>query len=210
MKWLKGIAVTLAVLMLLLIGGGFLLPSTAHVERSIVINVPQDQVFAVINSFERFNDWSPWAELDPNTRYQFAGPVAGVGAKMSWASDDASVGAGSQEIIESTPPTLVRHKLVFVGQGDAVTFFRLDAMETGTEVIWGFDSEFGNDVVGRWFGFLMFDSMLGADYEKGLRKLKALLEQAPATETAPAAPNESPTPATAPDQTNEPAAQATG
>ncbi|NQD35707.1 SRPBCC family protein [Permianibacter sp. IMCC34836] len=208
MVWLKRIAITLAALALLLLGGGFLLPSSAHVERSIVINVPQDQVFTVINSFERFNDWSPWAELDPNTRYEFAGPVTGVGAKLSWASDDASVGAGSQEIIESTPPTLVRNKLVFAGQGDAVTFMRLEALEAGTQVIWGFDSEFGNDVVGRWFGFLMFDSMLGADYEKGLRKLKTLLEQK--SDTAPAEPSASPEPTAAPAQNPEPAAQATG
>ena len=187
MLWLKRILIVLAVLAVLIIGGGFLLPSSAHVERSSVINVPQMQVFEMINSFERFNEWSPWAELDPNTKYSFTGPVSGVGASFAWDSADAAVGSGSQQIIESTPPTLVRVQLKFVGQGDAVAFYRLEPMESGTKVTWGFDTEFGNDVIGRWFGYLLFDRMLGADYEKGLQKLKTVLERAePAAQDAPA------------------------
>ncbi|MFZ5844005.1 MAG: SRPBCC family protein [Pseudomonadota bacterium] len=197
MVWLKRIAVLLLVLAAVIIGGGLLLPDRAHVERSIVINVPQSQVFTMVNGFERFNEWSPWAKLDPNTRYEFKGPSQGVGAFMSWTSQDAGVGSGSQEIIESTPPTLVRVKLLFEGQDGAVSFHRLEPMETGTKVTWGFDAEFGNDLIGRWFGYLMFDSMLGADYEAGLANLKTVLEQAasaPANDATPpvlpAAPSE--------------------
>jgi hypothetical protein len=206
MLWLKRIAIGLAVLAGLIVGGGFLLPASSHVERSIVINVPEAQVFTMINGFERFNEWSPWAKLDPNTKYEFAGPSIGVGAKMSWASADPSVGAGSQEIIESTPPNLVRVRLKFEGQDDAISFHRLEPMETGTRVTWGFDAEFGNDVIGRWFGYLMFDSMLGPDYEKGLSNLKTVLEQqstnAPA---APVLPAESQQPAEPTETAAEPA-----
>ncbi|MFN4290056.1 MAG: SRPBCC family protein [Permianibacter sp.] len=190
MVWLKRIVVLLLVLAAVIVGGGLLLPDRAHVERSIVINVPQSQVFTMVNGFERFNEWSPWAKLDPNTRYEFKGPSQGVGAFMSWTSQDPGVGSGSQEIIESTPPTLVRVKLLFEGQDGAVSFHRLEPMETGTKVTWGFDAEFGNDLIGRWFGYLMFDSMLGADYETGLANLKAVLEQAasaPANEATPPA-----------------------
>ena len=190
MVWLKRILVLILVLAAVIVGGGLLLPDRAHVERSIVINVPQSQVFTMVNGFERFNEWSPWAKLDPNTRYEFKGPSQGVGAFMSWTSQDPGVGSGSQEIIESTPPTLVRVKLLFEGQDGAVSFHRLEPMETGTKVTWGFDAEFGNDLIGRWFGYLMFDSMLGADYETGLANLKAVLEQAasaPANEATPPA-----------------------
>lgn len=187
MIWLKRILIALVIVAALIGGGGFLLPSTAHVERSVVIHVPQAQLFTVVNSFDRFNEWSPWAELDPQTRYTFGGPSTGVGANMSWASADPAVGAGSQEIIESSPPSLVRVKLVFEGQGDAIAFYRLEPLEDGTKITWGFDSDFGNDVIGRWFGYLLFDSMLGADYDKGLSKLKMVLEQPP-VDAAPTAP----------------------
>jgi len=205
MVWLKRIAIVLAVLAAVCVGGGLLLPSSAHVERSNVINVPQDHVFAMVNSFARFNEWSPWAELDPNTRYEFSGPVAGVGAGMSWASEDAAVGTGSQKILESTAPTLVRVQLEFVGQSGAVAFYRMEALETGTRITWGFDTEFGNDLIGRWFGYLMFDSMIGGDYENGLSKLKTVLEQQP---PAPS-PVESPVTDPAIDATPNPEAEPT-
>ena len=178
MVWLKRILILVLVLAAVIVGGGLLLPDRAHVERSIVINVPQSQVFTMVNGFERFNEWSPWAKLDPNTHYEFKGPSQGVGAYMSWSSQDAGVGSGSQEVIESTPPTLVRVKLLFEGQDGAISFHRLEPMEAGTKVTWGFDAEFGNDLIGRWFGYLMFDSMLGTDYETGLANLKAVLERA--------------------------------
>lgn len=185
MIWLKRIAMVLAALIGVAVVVGFLLPASVHVERSVVVVVPQQQVYDAVNGFESFNEWSPWATLDPNTRYEFSGPQAGVGARMSWASDDPAVGVGSQEIIESTAPTLVRVRLRFDGQDDALSFYRLEALEAGTKITWGFDAEFGNNLIGRWFGALMFDSMIGADYQKGLDKLKILLESKPVSSEPP-------------------------
>ena len=45
----------------------------------------------------------------------------------------------------------------------------------GTRVTWAFDSTHGLNPFRRWLG-LLFDRMIGADYEKGLGKLKSLLE----------------------------------
>jgi effector-binding domain-containing protein len=43
------------------------------------------------------------------------------------------------------------------------------------------DSDMGNNPIGRWFGLCM-DNMIGADYEKGLAKLKEVSEKAPVAE----------------------------
>ena len=80
---------------LVFVAGGLLLPSTTHVERSVVIERSPEQVFATLDSFERFNAWSPWAEYDPQARYTFEGPAQGVGARMRWVGNQA-VGSGSQ------------------------------------------------------------------------------------------------------------------
>ncbi len=205
MIWLKRVAMVLAALIGLVVVVGLLLPASVHVERSVVVGVPQQQVYDAVNSFESFNDWSPWATLDPNTRYEFSGPRAGVGARMNWASEDPAVGVGSQEIIEATAPTLVRVRLKFEGQDDALSFYRLEALETGTKITWGFDAEFGNNLIGRWFGALMFDSMIGSDYQKGLDKLKTLLESRPVTSEPPVSEPQSPVSAPEPviDQTTD-------
>src|SRR6516162_7256303 len=103
MRLIKGLLVFLFVLVVALIGVAFVLPGSAHVERSITIDRPASVVFAVLNSYRRFNEWSPWADKDPNAAYTVTGPVSGVGAKQSWHGDPKTVGSGSQEIVESKP-----------------------------------------------------------------------------------------------------------
>lgn len=157
---------------------GFLLPSEAEVERSIVIDAPVCTVFAQANSFAQFNKWSPWAKIDPDTVYTYEGPPRGVGAKMSWQSDDSNVGSGSQEIVASEPYETVKTKLDFGPQGTADAHFDLEEEGEGTRVSWGFETDFGSNLIGRYMG-LMFDKWVGGDYERGLEALKAHVEALP-------------------------------
>ena len=101
----------LLTLLILLVMIGFLLPSSAKVERSVVINAPAASIFPHINGMQAFHAWSPWSTIDPQTDYQFSGPETGVGSRMSWQSGDARVGQGSQEIVESSPNTRVKTRL---------------------------------------------------------------------------------------------------
>jgi hypothetical protein len=50
----------------------------------------------------------------------------------------------------------------------------------GSQVTWSFDTSFEGNFAGRYFGLLL-DRMIGPDYEKGLGRLKALAETAPAS-----------------------------
>lgn len=178
MSLLKKLLLAVAVLAFLCVGIGFVLPRTAHVERSIIIDAPPATVFTVLNGFRQFNKWSPWAEYDPDMSVSFEGPATGAGAKQSW-SGNAQVGTGSQEILESTPYRFIKIKLVFGGSsGDYRTSYALESEPSGTRVTWGFDADYGNSVMGRYFG-LLSDTMLGPDYEKGLARLKALAETLP-------------------------------
>lgn len=178
MSVVKRILLGLLILVVLLTLVGFLLPSSAHVERSTTIDAPPSTVFALVNGFRSFNRWSPWAERDPETEYLYEGPVSGVGARMSWDSQNPQVGSGSQEITLSQPNERVETHLDFGPQGTAEAFFELQAADGGTAISWGFDTEFGMNLVSRYMG-LMFDSWIGADYEAGLAKLKSLAESLP-------------------------------
>ncbi|MCG8435225.1 MAG: SRPBCC family protein [Gammaproteobacteria bacterium] len=179
MRFFKYLAYLVGALVGLFIAVGLFLPSTAHVERSTTINASPETIFNIVNDFSEFNRWSPWAERDPDTEYVFEGPASGVGAKMSWRSDNPDVGKGSQEIIESEPFTLVRVQLDFDDFGRPVSFYRLDANEDGgTLVTWGFDQDYGLNLIFRYIG-LMVDDWVGADYESGLANLKTLVESMP-------------------------------
>jgi uncharacterized protein YndB with AHSA1/START domain len=173
MRFFKWALAAIAAIGLLLGLGGLLLPATTHVERSVVIERSPEQVFATLNSFERFSAWSPWAEYDPQAKYTFEGPASGVGARMRW-SGNRSVGSGSQEITASEPHRRVVVALDFDGS-QAQAAYLLEPEGNGTRLTWAFDTQHGMNPFKRWLG-LLFDRMIGADYEKGLGKLKSLLE----------------------------------
>ena len=174
-KLLKAIIWILAVLVVVFVGGGYLLPNEVTVQRQAAINAPPEKVFALVDGYKRFNEWSPWAELDPKTQYTFEGPESGVGAKMSWASNDPDVGAGSQVITESVPNSRVGVDLDFGAMGKSQAYWDLTPEGTGTSATWGFKMKL-DGLMDRWFGLLM-DHFIGPDYEKGLARVKVLAER---------------------------------
>lgn len=179
MKFVRGLLYALACLAVLLLAAGLFLPKSAHVERSVVTTATFETVYGIVNGFARFNEWSPWVDEDPATKYTFSGPPTGVGAKMSWTSDKPEVGAGSQEITAVDPGRSVTTRLDFGDQGQASSRIDLAGEAGGTRITWSFDTSFEDDYFGRYFG-LLFDRLIGADYEEGLARLKALAEAAPA------------------------------
>jgi effector-binding domain-containing protein/uncharacterized protein YndB with AHSA1/START domain len=179
----RNILIGLGVLVLLVVGGAYVTPQVAHVERSVVMAATPEEVFSVVNDLSRFNEWSPWAKLDPNTKYTMDGVPSGVGAKMSWTSENENVGSGSQEIVESKPYSLVKTRLDFGAQGTADATFTFAPAEGGTKVTWGFDSDLGMNPIARYMG-LMFDTWIGKDYEAGLANLKAIVEKNAQASTA--------------------------
>ena len=85
MRFVLRLVVFLLVAVVAAIGIAFVLPSTSHVERSITIDRPASQIYMLLSGFKRFNEWSPWAARDPDTKYTWSGPDSGVGAKLAWS-----------------------------------------------------------------------------------------------------------------------------
>lgn len=176
MSKLKKVGLGVAGLAIAVVAAAYVLPRHVEVERSLVIAAEPDEIFPHLNSMKAFNAWSPWADLDPDTVYVFSGPETGKGARSEWSSDHPQVGSGSQEIIESELNKSIRTRLDFGPDGIADGFYTLIRVETGTQVIWGFRTDMGNSLIGRYMG-LMMDKWVGGDFEKGLNKLKILVEE---------------------------------
>jgi uncharacterized protein YndB with AHSA1/START domain len=172
LKFLFYLVVTVAVIV---VGGSFLLPAEAVVTRSTEIAAPPDKVFAIVGDLHRQPEYSPWAELDPNVQYTYDGPATGVGQKMSWTSQNADVGSGSQTVTEYDPPKHLATEVDFGRMGKATSTWDLEPSGAGTKATWGFRSKL-HGIAPRWFG-LMFDQWIGPDYEKGLAKLKKVAEK---------------------------------
>jgi hypothetical protein len=173
---LKKVLLVVVAVVALLVVVGLLLPRTVHVERSARIATPPATVFPLVNSMARFNEWSPWKDLDPHARMTLSGPAEGVGASLHWEGN-SQIGVGSDAIIESVPDQHVGLLLEF-GGGRSTASINLASEEPGTLVTWTLDMDLGANPFFRYMGLFM-DRLIGPDFERGLSRLKALAEATP-------------------------------
>ena len=178
---------TIVITIFIFITTGLLLPKTVHMERTIEIDRPAATVFTLVNGFSTFSTWSPWLERDPGIVYDLSGPATGVGARLSWHGNPRRVGAGLQEITQSIPWSLVRMHVEFDQLGKASSYFQIDPVVRGTRLTWSFDADlvegrsFFGALLNRYFA-LFFDHWFGAEYERGLSRLKQFAESLPAAD----------------------------
>jgi hypothetical protein len=151
-------------------------PSEFVVSREITIQAPPEKIFPYLNNSKLMNDWSPWPEVDPKAQMVFSGPPEGVGARTSWDST-GQLGTGSATIIESIPYRSVRTKLAYVKPFNMEQDAHLSIQPAGggSVVTWSVSGR--NPFFGRLMCSLMnMDKMVGNNFNKGLSKLKAMLE----------------------------------
>ena len=156
---------------------GFAMPRTHSIEVSTEIDAHQATVFALVNDFRRFTLWAPWSDTDPNARFIYSGNMRGAGATVTW--DGAILGSGTQSITESRPFEYIGIVMSPGEPGESRSWFRLEP-GTGTTIIhWGFEADYGMNIVGRYFAS-MLGSVVAREYEAGLAGLKELAESLPA------------------------------
>jgi hypothetical protein len=155
-------------------------PSDFRVQRSKVVAAPPSAVFAQVNDFHNWQEWSPWAKLDPNATATFEGPDSGEGAVFRWAGND-EVGEGNMKITQSRPDELIRLDLEFIKPyaGKCLTEFTFRPQGEAsdqTEVAWAMSGK-NNFLQKAICMFMDMDKMVGADFEKGLANIKAIVEK---------------------------------
>ena len=175
---LTPILITLAVILTLFVAFVAQRPSTFRVARSIAITAPIVEVFSQVNDLHNFQEWSPWAKLDPKSTMTFSGPAAGTGAAFAWSGNN-SVGEGSMTLIESRPPELIRFKLEFLRpfKGTNLAEFTFKPEGSQTVVTWTMTGKY-NFIMKAVGLFVNCDKMCGGQFEKGLAKMKSLAETA--------------------------------
>ena len=152
-------------------------PEAFSVQRTTTIHAPADKVFALINDFHRWGEWSPWEKLDPEMKRTFSGPAAGVGTTYEWTGN-SKVGAGRMEILRAAPASKVDIKLDFIKpfEGHNITEFTLTPQGDNTQVDWVMNgpAPFISKLMGV---FVSMDTMIGKDFEAGLANMKSAAEK---------------------------------
>jgi uncharacterized protein YndB with AHSA1/START domain len=151
---------------------------TYTVERSTVIQAPPERVYAQLADFHNWAQWSPWEDLDPGMQRTYSGATAGAGAVYAW-SGNRRAGQGRMQITDTREPARVDIDLAFEKPFKARndTSFTLEPQGDRTRVIWSMTGQ-RTLVIKLMTLVVSMDKFLGADFEKGLARLKAVAEGA--------------------------------
>ncbi len=172
----------LGIIALALLVAAFL-PKHLEYERSIDIKASKEVVFNIVNDLKTQETWGPWQKEDPTIKNIYNEVEAGVGQVSNWTSEGS--GNGSQTITESTPPSSVKTRVEFEGQGGGDGWFKLeDGADGVTKTSWGmaFDAPWPTNIFTAMFAGKMMNKM----FEMGLADLKAMAEKQAAEAPAPA------------------------
>jgi uncharacterized protein YndB with AHSA1/START domain len=171
---MKKLAIAAVILLAAVLGYAATQPDTFHIERTVSIKASPDKIFPLIDNPRSFTTWSPFEE--PGMKKTFTGPESGKGSTYAW--EGKQMGAGSMEIAEANAPNNVVIKLDFIKpmQAHNTATFTLKPHGDSTDVTWALDGSntFFCKVIHL---FISMDSMCGKEFEKGLTKLKMLIEK---------------------------------
>ena len=170
------ILITFAIALMLFAVVVAMQPADFRVARSIIIAAPSSSVFPLVDDLHKFQDWSPWAKIDPTCQTAFEGPSAGTGAIFTWAGNN-KVGEGRMTITQSRPSELIQMKLDFIRPFKATNMaeFTFEPEGNQTKVTWSMSGK--RNFFFKAFGLFMdCDKMIAPDFEKGLASLKVIAE----------------------------------
>lgn len=152
-------------------------PADFRIERSLLMSAPPAAVFAQVNDFHLWENWSPWAKIDPAMAQTYEGSPSGKGAIYTWNSKSPQAGQGRMEILESDPPRLIRIDLQFIKPFAAKNLaeFTFTPQGEGTQVLWAMTGK--RNFASKAFSLVMdMDKLVGGDFEKGLAAMSAATE----------------------------------
>jgi len=173
LKWLFFGLLGLVVILLIV---ALFLPSTIHMEGTIVIKAPARVIFAQVNHLKSWEKWSPFEQQDTAMVSEYSGPEAGVGAKTTWKSKVN--GNGSMIISYVMPHDTIKMDLVFMDDSSSrvTSDWYFKTTLDGVKVTWTTEVNDLGYPVARLFGLLM-PGMMNPLLNKGLANLKTLCEE---------------------------------
>ena len=163
----------LLILIAIFIVIGLFLPKDYTVSRSIVIDSDSETIHQYVGDLSNWELWSPWIESDPTLEIKLGEKTKGEGASQSWRGED---GSGSLTFVKSDPERGVQYDLDFNdGQYKCVASFDYESQGDSTKVTWNMQGSMDVPIIGGYLASKV-DSLVGLEFEKGLEKLKNVVE----------------------------------
>ncbi len=174
--------IALGIVAVLALVVGLVLPSHRHISESVETNRKMTIAYDTVNNLRRFKDWNPLALRDPRIQLNVTGAESGVGARLDYASNEAHVGKGSWEIVESIPNEKVVIKVEDERRGNDKTMqFLLEPTgknNRNVKITQTYDVDYGWNLLGRYAG-LYVSRHVGDDVKLGLSRMANMLATVP-------------------------------
>ena len=153
---------------------GVLIPNDVDVRRSIEIEAPIENIYALTNDLEQWPQWSPWLSADPTIKTKLGDIHSGVGASQSWVGTS---GSGQLTFTGSSIEQGVVYDMTF--EGDPTVYkagisYRADGEKV--LVTWYMAGKMKPIIIGNYFSLLM-DTFVGDSFQQGLDMLKKAAEE---------------------------------
>ena len=154
-------------------------PSSFEVRRSISISAPAERVAPYVEKLADWVPWSPWEKLDPTIQRRYSGMPGLVGSMYHWKGSQRA-GEGEMRVLEVDHPKRVVFEVEFFQPRPSKSQMIFDFVEKdgATKVTWTMRLE-ANFMFKLVTVFKNMEKAIGADFERGLGQLKALVEQSP-------------------------------
>jgi hypothetical protein len=149
------------------------------VQRTVTIRRSKADVFAFVKYLKNHQHFSGWVLQSPKlSKNSWAGDGR-VGFAVPFEGEQKTVGAGEQKIIEIDTDGKIETELRFSKPEKAINYLRLTTKVIArkqTKVTWSYTGtiHFPLNFV---LLFMNFDSVMGAELEAGLSRLKIELEK---------------------------------
>lgn len=185
MKILKYLGLTILILIALFFIIPLFIGNQYEVSKTISIKASKEKVHEIMSDFSKFEEWSPWAELDSAMIIELSGNTGELGSTYSWKGND-DVGTGTMTISRIDGDT-IGIQLVFKEpfEAESPTYYALTQNGDETEVTWYIKGEMSYPF-NIFMLFMDMEEELGKDFDKGLGKLKNYIESQPQEESKPA------------------------
>jgi len=149
------------------------------VIREIIINKPKKTVFEYVKLLRNQDNFSVWANKDPEMVKEYQGIDGKVGFVSAWDSKMKDVGKGEQEIEKIIDGERIDYELRFLKPFASISsaWFTFEVVsETQTKVKWGFSGKMKYPM-NLFLLTMNMEGMIGKDFQNGLNNLKGILEK---------------------------------
>ena len=175
------ILIALAIVAVLFVLVGLLLPSERHLTESVETNRKMTIVYDTLSSMRRFDDWNPVA-LRSIRESRLSGPASGEGATYEYTSRDERVGSGSWKIVEAVPGERIVYEVENNHRGaDKVMTITLEPTgrnNRNVKITQRYDVDYGWNILGRYEGLYVARNV-GDSMKMGLARLGNMLATVP-------------------------------